>query len=119
MRGHKTIEVRTWTTEYRGPLLIHTGQKVAKEFMPLSRGIDASFTGGFIGLVTLSKVEPFTHAGWSMNRQNHLVPGQMPAGAFGWHFEHPIQLEPFKAPGSLGIFKVPVSIVAQLRILHA
>lgn len=59
VNGHKDIENRTWPTSYRGPLLIHTGLQMFKEFddsyLP-SKDIDIPLKfdlqfGGIIGIV--------------------------------------------------------------------
>jgi len=113
--GRKTIEVRSWSTDYRGLLLIHTGKNPAAEVMPLFPDVDASFLGGFIGIVDLVSVESFSQTSWSRLRFEHLVPGGMPREVFGWRFAHARRLPaPVPGKGSLGLFAVPDDLKARI-----
>jgi hypothetical protein len=113
--GRKTIEVRSWLTDYRGPLLIHTGKNPAAEVIPLFPDVDATFLGGFIGIVDLVGVEPFTQTSWSRLRSEHLVPGGMPKEVFGWRFAHARRLPtPIPGKGRLGLFAGPDYRTARL-----
>jgi hypothetical protein len=73
--GLKDIENRTWTTRYRGPLLIHASQRadsvmlcdVARDYgVTLPRQTAASFlrTGGIVGMVDLIDVVEQHHSNW-------------------------------------------------------
>ncbi|CAO3405512.1 ASCH domain-containing protein [Azospirillum palustre] len=119
MMGNKSIEVRSWTTDHRGPLFIHTGQKPAADFLEFFSDVDASFRGGFIGIVDLVDIEPFRQASWSRLRPEHLVPGPMPQGYFGWRLANPRRLMmPIRWSGALGLFQVP-SLVADAPLQDA
>lgn len=111
MEGRKSVEVRTWTTDYRGPLYIHTGQKPAEGFLSLFAELDTRFRGGFIGAVDLIGIDRFVQATWSRLRPEHLVPGPMPADSYGWRLTNPRRLaSPIRWSGSLGIFPVPAVV---------
>lgn len=106
--GRKTIEVRSWPTDFRGPLVLHTGKKPELEAVFRYPDINASYLGGFVGVAELVNVELFTHATWSRLRAEHLVPGPMPNEAFGWRFRHVRRFKrPVDASGSLKLFPVP------------
>lgn len=103
--GRKSIEVRTWATEYRGPLWIHTGQTENTELLQ-KFGLSDTFRGGFIGRVTLSALILFDRDRWDRWRERHLSEGPMPSMAHGWVLRDPIRLrEPVRARGEVGLFK--------------
>jgi hypothetical protein len=113
MVGRKSIEVRTWTTDHRGPLYIHTGQNPALHFLGLFPEVDTGFRGGFLGMVDLIAIEPLSQTTWSRLRPEHLVPGPMPEAAYGWRLANPRRLEsPVRWSGALGLFPVPAVVVA-------
>ncbi|RWA62928.1 ASCH domain-containing protein [Mesorhizobium sp.] len=106
--GRKTIEVRSWPTDFRGPLALHTGKKPDLEALLKYPDINATYLGGFVGVTELVNVEVFSHASWSRLRTEHLVPGPMPGEVFGWRFRHVRRLKrPIDANGSLNLFPVP------------
>ena len=55
--GKKSVEIRTWKTSHRGPILIHTGKNVDTE-ASLYYGIKPTelYTGGIIGVADLREV---------------------------------------------------------------
>ena len=115
--GRKTIEVRTWTTEYRGPVFIHASKSVAEEFVPLFPDVFPTYLGGLIGIVDVSSVESFNQATWSRLRPEHLVPGPMPKGAFGWKLEKAKRLlHPVPVRGQLGLFPLSEQILSQVQM---
>ncbi len=58
LRGRKTLELRTWTVKYRGPLAIHASQTVERQTC-LAHGLDPDLvtTGAVIGIVDLATIE--------------------------------------------------------------
>ena len=116
--GRKTIEVRSWSTEFRGLFALHTGKKPALEAMKQFPEIDASYQGGFVGVAELVEIERFTQANWSRLRPAHMVPGPMPREAFGWHLLNARHLsKPISANGSPGLFPVPAGVRRSMEIL--
>lgn len=108
LQARKTIEVRTWTTAYRGPFVLHTGKQPDLLALDLYPDVDGSTVGAFIGIADLIDIEPFTHSSWSRLRPAHLVPGGMPEVAFAWHVASPRRLvPPVPGPGRLGLFPTP------------
>ncbi len=55
LQGRKTIELRTWHTSYRGPLLIHAGAKIEREAC-VAYGLDphALVRGALVGTPSAS-----------------------------------------------------------------
>jgi ASCH domain len=115
--GRKKIEVRSWSTDFRGLLALHTGKKPVPEALTRFPDIDASYLGGFVGVVELVDVERFTQVTWSRLRTAHLVPGPVPGEAFGWHFQNARRLRrPISANGSLGLFPVPAGVRQSMEL---
>ena len=103
--GKKTIEVRSWYTEYRGPLWVHTGLKAVPG---LERRFEVRnlFLGGFIGTVVLEAVIPFDRRRWEIWTARHLCSseGYVP-GSYAWMLSSPFKFEhPVAGPGRLNLF---------------
>lgn len=110
VHGHKAVENRTWTTAYRGPLLIHAGKSidyeglhwVRREFpaIELPKVFDL---GGIVGQATLVRTVhehddnvrlSDWEARWFVGRYGFVLRDAKPL--------------PFRAVrGQLGLFEVP------------
>ena len=108
----KDVENRTWTTNYRGPLLIHASKTfdfcgyiwlvenaicnekihLCIDDVPSQEGFQM---GGIIGMVNLKK----------MVRSTDYSPWMF--GPWGWVFENPKPIEFIPYKGRLGLFDVP------------
>ena len=89
--GGKTIECRTWKTDYRGDLLICSTRQKYHGTIP----------GQALGVVTLADVVPFT--------KKHLAPAIMtPAeyrpGLYAWVLEYPRLIIPQPVKGKLSLW---------------
>lgn len=119
--GLKTVEVRTWPTRRRGPVLIHASRLPddrpdgwALVTDPAVRTL-AELAGGIIGVAELtdcleySTPEPFAaDAARHHNRPDWFVPPRL----FGFEFRHPRPLPFRRLTGSTFFFPVPpVTIV--------
>lgn len=104
VHGHKSVENRTWPTNYRGPLLIHAGKTfdhdgyewVCDVFgIAIPTGLDV---GGIVGHATLTACVREHPSPWFF-------------GPFGFVLTDaaPMPLEPCR--GQLGIFRAP-------KVLH-
>ena len=76
----KDVENRTWTTKYRGPLLIHASQKIDRDVMqrltsdPLFKNLEASCaTSAIIGVVELTDVVTNSRSEWAAEGQYHWL----------------------------------------------
>ncbi|MEK2602921.1 ASCH domain-containing protein [Burkholderia arboris] len=104
LSGRKSIEIRSWSTEYRGAVWLHTGQKRAPE-LDRQFAIDTPFVGGFVGQVLITNVLRLDLDRWIRWRTRHLVEGPMPEEAYGWVLREPVRfVRPIPAPGELRLF---------------
>lgn len=114
--GIKNVENRTWSTDYRGPLLIHAAKTFGRaeredaEIMNLDPTFDYPL-GYLIGLVGL--------AGCRMHNSDIddvLSPWHNP-GCYGLYLAGPPRplAEPIPYKGQLGLFEVPDSIIGRKR----
>jgi activating signal cointegrator 1 len=111
LRRRKPCEIRSWRTNYRGPLLIHSAAKVKMDCAKES-GLKAETltTSAFVGVALLSDVRPYTRADSKLLNQKKAIGGWSP-GQFSWVLEKPIRFaRPIKAKGKLGLFRVPPSV---------
>lgn len=111
VRGGKDIENRSWSTDYRGPLLIHAGVKQMTKadwawindlvkwnhdrgiMVPDITPADVQY-GGIVGMVTLSDVVTASASGW------------FDAGSFGWVVTEAKRLPFYACKGQLGFWDV-------------
>jgi len=100
LSGHKTIENRSWTTSYRGPLYIHAG--VNRHAIPIAT-IERNFgitidraaltLGAIIGRVTLVDVVTSSQSRWF-------------EGPYGFVLQDPEIIKPVPYRGQMGLFDV-------------
>ena len=87
LQGRKTIELRTWTTNYRGRLAVHAAQTVEETACQV-HGLDPTTLprGALLGTVEVVEVTPLDEALWEDLRQQHLGLGPFPGPgmAGGW-----------------------------------
>lgn len=88
--GQKTIETRTWATNYRGDLLICSSKKP-----------DIAPAGYALAIVELYDCRPMTKA------DEAAACCELYAGAFSWLIRNILRIEtPFPVKGKLGLFEV-------------
>ena len=111
--GLKTIEIRTWSTQYRGALLIHAS-KTADEIGIRRFPMDNQSLGALIGEVELLDVKPFTAEMWSELADCHLDIGPYVPGLFAWFIANPVPFErPIPYSGMPGLFDVDLAASLQ------
>lgn len=93
-RGEKTIEIRTWSTRYRGDLLIVSSKQGTEP--PL---------GCAVAIATLVDCRPMTEV------DEQAACCEMDEGDIAWVLENirPVENVPIK--GKLGIYEVPDDLV--------
>jgi hypothetical protein len=104
--GHKLIENRSWSTRYRGPLLIHASMRPDREQglseieLRYSVNIERSalHTAGVVGRVELIDVVTTSDSRWFK-------------GPFGWVLANPVQLPFMQATGRRRLFDLPDDLV--------
>lgn len=108
-RGEKTIEVRSWATEYRGPLLICAGGQWHQLGARLhgKQGV----RGATICVVQLVDCRPITPAdsaaaGLEVDESK----------GYAWVLESPERVEPVELSGRLGLFTPPQGVVRPRRV---
>jgi len=87
--GEKTIETRTWSTDYRGPLLIVS-----------SRTPRIEPAGYALAVGTLNDCRPMT------KDDEDEACCELYPGAHAWVFTSIRRIEPFPVKGKLGIYDV-------------
>lgn len=104
-RGVKTLEIRSWSTRYRGPLLIVSG--VARHALGPA-DVDGP-RGCTICLVDLVDVREATPA------DAELCGGFVPApGSLAWVLRDPRRVEPVPVLGRLSLFTLPPGVSLRL-----
>jgi len=124
--GAKSIETRSWTTSYRGPLAIHAAKGYpgwAREFaaelaldrdsydVDLSRlAVDALPLGAVLAVCRLVDVRPITKTTWASllaeGRGDELEFGDFTPGRYAWFLADVRPLPaPIPARGRLGLWE--------------
>jgi hypothetical protein len=88
--AHKTIEVRTWATNYRGPLLINASAKRYEEYP----------VGCTICIVDLVDVRPMTEDDEDAAVCLHFD------GALAWVLKRPRPVPAYNVKGQLGLYSM-------------
>jgi hypothetical protein len=112
--GRKSIEIRSWVTDYRGRLWLHTGLKhdaaLEREF-----GFRDLYRGGFIGSVELVAVVHITPERWVQWASRHLSTEAYSPGLVAWLLESPHRFRaPVAARGELRLFRPNDDLLRQL-----
>lgn len=103
--GTKTIEVRTWRTAYRGPLLIVASGKPVKveddhdQLLTLPTQIQ-------ICTVDLIDIKPLTPADFAAACLHDWEPGEEDE-MYAWHLANPRHVRPVAHKGKLSIYRTP------------
>lgn len=110
VHGYKPVENRTWSTRYRGTLIVHASQRWDRAVADIAEalGLPGSKHGhatGYVGSVDLVDVHHATDCGgcsiWAE------------PGAWHWVMQRAQQLStPIPGPGRLGLYSPPKQIIA-------
>ena len=109
LQGRKTIELRTWQTNYRGRIAVHASQTVREEAC-VAYGLDPTrvVRGALVGTVELVDILPLDEAAWEALRDQHLSLRDFSGPIFGWRLEAPQRLpQPVPMRGRMSLFNVP------------
>lgn len=106
--GSKNVEVRTWRTSYRGPLLICSSSRQDQNFEKLERDVFA--LGVALCVVDLCDIEPMSpahvKAAYPCDDES-LWQGEDFGGQYAWLLKDPrVVLDPFPVKGKLNFFEV-------------
>lgn len=108
LQGKKSLDLRTWSTRYRGPLAVFASQTVEKDRC-LEYGIDPDrvTTGAVVGLVELVGVVELDDASYAARASEHLSGRKFHAPMFGWELTNPRPLaKPKPAKGRQLLFEI-------------
>ena len=106
---YKTIELRTWTTDYNGWIWIHAGKLTDDVAMDLFELSPERFRrGGLVGIAHLVACQPIaTPAEWYALRNEHRSPGRFAGGVHGWRFDDAVALrDKIDLRGDLKLFRL-------------
>jgi hypothetical protein len=109
VRGIKTLELRSWTVNYRGPLAIHASQTVDRAACQ-AHGLDPDqvSTGAIIGVVDLVSIVELDDKAFVSRQNEHLATdGFKTSPLYGWQIATPHALSrPRPVRGRMGLFSV-------------
>ena len=101
--GVKSIEIRSWKTNYRGPLLICSGRSL-HSIRPIA--VEGLPRGVTICTVELADCRPLTREDCVLG----CVPwGPEREGEFAWVLKNPVPTKHIPIAGKLGLFQVDES----------
>ncbi len=111
--GLKSVEIRSWPTNYRGVLHIHAAKTIDTDGMKRFY-LETPLVGVLIGTVKLIKVEEFTDATWESLADAHLDLGPFVPGYYAWHLADPrIFSYSISCQGRTGIFPIELNKLVQ------
>ncbi len=105
--GSKFIENRTWSTTYRGPLLIHAG-KSQSMLMPEDVGDPRLVFGAIVAVAELVDCRRYADLPAAMRAHEHAH------GPWCWVLDHVQPVEPMPYRGAQGLFDVDASVWPRL-----
>ena len=107
--GRKTVEVRSWRTQYRGELLVHSGRYACGDVRAraLPRGVT-------LCVVELTDCVPYTHTahGIAACVGSHAMCGPQ----WAWLLTNVRQVRQIGMHGQQGLWDAPTSLLARLGI---
>jgi hypothetical protein len=104
LRGVKTIELRKWQTDYRGPIWLHAAKTFDSSAPTLPNG-EEPFHGGFVGCAVLASILPIDERRWEKWRHQHCDKGLFVPGMYGWLISNVLRFKkPIVARGFPGLF---------------
>lgn len=118
--GLKSVELRTWTTAYRGWLWIHAAKQVDLDAMEIYDLQVSHFpTGGLLAIGDLASCKPIeSPTQWLAMRNEHRSPGTFSRGLIGWRFRDVIALrEKIESRGELRLFHLDSATRARVATL--
>ena len=117
IHGGKDVENRTWSTDYRGPLLIHASKGMTKmEYIDAREYIHEYIEKD----IRLPNIEDLLR-GFIIGKVNmigcfdHLDSEWQNPGCYGFLLENPEAIEPIPYKGQLGFFNVNAAMITGRR----
>lgn len=91
--GHKTAEIRSWKTNYRGDLLICSTNKKFKNTIPGH----ALCVVELVDIVPWAKTKAMIDAAW-------MLPSDWQPGQYAWILKNPRMIKPIPLKGKLSLW---------------
>lgn len=107
--GLKSWEIRTWTTSYRGPLIICAGQRPSTTLDAQDWAYSAGLLGTTVAVVRLNNVRLIEHGGYSTNARCRVKPGE-----YAWELTNVRKLPAIQLKGRLGLFDVSEDLIERI-----
>jgi hypothetical protein len=107
--GLKTVDVRTWQVQYRGPLAVHASSKRRDgRCRLLGFDPDALDYSALIGTVELTGIVPLDEATYEALRDEHLLDAPFPGPpCYAWRLADPQRFDaPIPCRGRMRLFNV-------------
>ncbi len=109
LQRKKTIEIRTWNTEFRGYFLIHASGRAEHAALRIYRfNLKDLLLGALVGVAKLVDVVVYRNRkDFLKDRDRHLsLPGYEKYPLYGFVLEDVKRIKPIKYKGKLGFFEV-------------
>lgn len=117
--GRKTIEIRSWPTDYRGRIWLHAAIK-RDDDLSQDFGFGELYGGGFVGSIELLAVVPLTQERWMQWRDKHLDRGTFRSGLVAWLVDAPKRFPmPIPSKGQVGLFRPPADLAQRLSLAES
>ena len=101
--GQKTIETRTWKTNYRGELLIVSSKSKIEKGLPYAGLFNLKLEfGKALAIVNLVDCRPMKKE----DEEKAMCPCS--PGRYAWILENIRKIEPFPVKGQLGLYDVEI-----------
>lgn len=112
-RGDKEYETRSWSTKYRGEILIHAGLKL--DYLPMTDIIENYPRGVVVALATLENVYP-TELQIDYVSMDERAVGDWRPDRYAWKLTdvRPLQI-PIACKGRQGLWRPSGDLVARVR----
>ncbi len=93
LQGRKTLDLRTYTRDYRGPLAIHAAMEI-EQAACRQFGLDPAALprGGLVGTVILVDIVPLDEAAYTARTAEHLAGRHFREPMYGWVLRQPQRL---------------------------
>ena len=108
LRGAKSMDLRTYSVAYRGPLALHAAKKLDREACDrLGLSAEGLTTGAVVGVVELVDVVELDKPAYEAWKDRHLASRRFRTPQYGWVFEAPRRtVKPFPVAGKRRLFDV-------------
>lgn len=112
--GQKLIENRTWTSDYRGTVLIHTGKRADLDSVEIENRYGIAIprslpTGGLVGIAEIVDAVSNLNAPVSVQKDKFFE------GPYGFVLRNTQKLPFIHCRGKLGIYRLDPAIERRLR----